>query len=127
MNDRQKRFCKYYIKTNDREASSLQAGYKKNAWQRLLKDEDINRYIKKLLKEDTINAKASSDEVIHCLTSIMRGDIGGDGIGEKQKEVYVREKLKAAELLGKAYSIFSGKQESQEEPIIIYGEDSIYE
>lgn len=67
---------------------------------------------------------AKSDEVMMCLSNIMRGD---DEIAEtSSKEITISEKLRAAELLGKAYSIFSTKPEVQKNStVIILGSDQI--
>lgn len=123
MNQKQKAFCDYYIQVNDVNLACKKVGYTKNTGERLLKKEEIKNYI----KDNTYNKNvAKSNEVIECLTKIMRGE--EESFDDKAKGVSVREKLKAAELLGKMYAIFSPKEEKTEDkPILIFGNDFIKE
>ena len=83
----------------------------------LLKREDIRKYIDEELERMHNERTASAQEVIEYLTSVMRGESESSvlaGCGDGCEEVIVkppdeREKLKAAELLGKRYGIFTEK------------------
>lgn len=124
MNNKQKLFCKYYIETQDIKVATKKCGYKESTGIKLLKDEKIKNYIEENIKNNKV---ANSDEIIECLTKIMRakGDSDDD---TSLKGISVRERLKAAELLGKIYSIFSPKQESnKDESVFIVGSDLIKE
>ena len=118
-------FCKYYLKTKDVKLASQNVGYTEQTGKKLLKNEKIKQYIENILQNKKI---AKSDEIIECLTKIMRGEDSENNNDNTLKGISVRERLKAAELLGKVYAIFSPKTENTEnEPIIILGNESIQE
>lgn len=140
MNERQKRFCQYYIELGNIAKASIKAGYSKNTGSKLMNKKEIKDYIDVQLKkmEDKRIAKAS--EVMKYLTSVMRGEINeevivleasGSGYSNARnvtKQSSVRERLRAAELLGKRYSIFSDKLNYEiNTPIFIAGEQKIKE
>lgn len=117
MNERQKKFCDYYLKYNSLDDALLYAGYKTNGANKILNNKNVKLYL------DTFKEKnediANTGEVMMCLTNIMRGK----GLEEK---ITIKEKIKAAELLGKVYSIFSNKVEQEtEENIFIIGSEAI--
>ena len=121
MNNKQKLFCKYYIETQDVKIATQKCGYKEKTGIKLLKDEKIKNYIESNIKESKV---AKSDEIIECLTKIMRGE----DFEQKTNSSYisVKERLKAAELLGKFYSIFSSKQNiDNDKAVFIIGSDLI--
>ncbi len=86
---------------------------------RLLRNAKVKAYIDKKIKEISDKKIAKAEEVMMYLTSIMRGEeteetLIGLGQGEQkitEIEVSSRERLKAAELLGRRYSIFTDKLE----------------
>lgn len=124
MNKKQLLFCKHYIETEDVKIATKKAGYKENSGYRLLKNEEIKNYIKNNINnknDENENKVAKSDEIIQCLTTIMRGE---ENDNVSLKGISVRERLKAAELLGKVYSIFSKKQDDEnDKPIFILGDN----
>ncbi len=66
---------------------------------------------------------ADAKEVIEYLSEVLRGEHINDNGSEKVNE---KDRLKAAELLGKRYGIFSEKKEVQKDvPIIISGEEKL--
>lgn len=75
----------------------------------------------------------SAEDVTYHLTSVMRGEKQMATIsnkdGEYDCEMYpkISERLKAAELLGKMFNIFSANRVLNIEPIIIRGEDELEE
>ena len=83
-------------------------------WNNLLKKEDIAEYINKRLEEIHNEKTADIQEVMEYLTSVMRGTseastlaMCGDGMQEViTKKPDERERLKAAELLGKRFGMF---------------------
>ena len=83
---------------------------------------------------------ASAEEVLQNLTAMMRGEIQedvvvvegeGDGVSSARvmkKQVSAKERIKAAELLGKRYRLFTDKVEVERVvPVMIVGEDSLEE
>lgn len=128
LTDKQKAFCDYYIETLNATESYKKAGYKVkndntaavNA-NRLLRNAKIKAYIDKRLKEIENDRIADAKEVMEYLTAVMRGEVEeevvvvestGDYTSEARKikkQVSVKERNKAAELLGKRYALFTDK------------------
>jgi phage terminase small subunit len=117
MNERQKAFGDYYIETLNA-AESYKRAYpscKRDATARtngskLLTKTDIQDYIKERMQSKESARVASQDEVLEFLTQVMRGEVK-DQLG---LETPVKERNRAAELLGKRYSIFADKQKPPE-------------
>ena len=123
LTDKQKAFCDYYIETLNATESYKKAGYKVkndntaavNA-NRLLRNAKIKSYIDKRLKEIENDRIADAKEVMEYLTAVMRGEeveevVGftEDGPEIAQKLPYVKDRVRAAELLGKRYALFTDK------------------
>ena len=127
MNRKHKKFCHEYIIDLNATKAAIRAGYsEKTAYsigQRLLKKVEIKNYINELLEEIKSQKTADAKEVMEYLTSVMRGKsisevIAVVGIGEGrssvtriQKHPDEKERLKAAELIGKRYGLFTEKVE----------------
>lgn len=121
MTEKQKLFCdEYLIDLNGTRAyrtvyktikNDNVAGVRAN---KLLKQKDIAEYINKRLEEIHNENTADIQEVMEYLTSVMRGkslssvlSLACDGYQEViEKEPDEKEKLKAAELLGKRFGMF---------------------
>lgn len=80
---------------------------------------DIKKYIDERLEELESGKIAKQEEVLRYLTSVMRGEQQEQvlrGMGEGYQEiddidVSAKERIKAAELLGKRYGIWTDKKE----------------
>lgn len=120
---KQKRFADEYIISGNAEEAAVIAGYSKkyargNAY-KLVANSGIKSYIEERLKELDNKAIAKQEEVLQYLTSVMRGEHEEEvlyGIGEgvqstRHIEVGAKDRLKAAELLGKRYRLFTDKVE----------------
>lgn len=121
---KQKRFCDYYLTTGNATESAILAGYSKNTAKEIgcenLTKPHLKEYIDERLEKMDNERIATAEEVLEYLTRVTRGE-------EKEKEaVYnpdtgkvevvdvtpaLRERTKAAELLGKRYGIFTDRQE----------------
>ena len=124
---KQQRFADEYIISGNATEAAIKAGYaKKAAYQQgaeNLKKPHIWEYIDKRLEEINDKSIAKQEEVLQYLTSVMRGTtqsavvvIEGDGDGVSSARLMdktpdEKEKLKAAELLGKRYGAFTEKVE----------------
>lgn len=124
---KQKRFCDEYIKTGNATEAAINAGYSRNYANaqsyKLLENVGIKNYIDERLKELEDTAIADAEEVLKYLTRIMRNEETeqvvvtenvGDYISEARvinKELSAKDKIKAAELLGKRYRLFVDKVE----------------
>ena len=91
---------------------------------RLLKIEEVKKYGADQMEEIHNEKTADAQEVIEYLTAVMRGksnaeEIVVEGIGDGCSEARAitkgpseKERLKAAELLGKRYALFTDKVET---------------
>lgn len=105
------KFAEEWLKTTNATQSAIKAGYSArtaySAGNRLLKKVDVKQYIDERLAEMQENSIADTNEVMQFLSSTMRGDIP-DQFG---LDPALNDRLKAAELLGKRYKLFTDKQE----------------
>lgn len=124
MTDKQRKFCdEYLIDANATRA--YKAAYPnikseeaaRVCASKLLTKANIKAYIDEKLEELSSSKIADAEEVMQFLTSVLRGEkteqipiLCGDGFQElTDKEVGAKERLKAAELLGKRYGLFTDK------------------
>ncbi|NRG43307.1 terminase small subunit [Bacillus sp. CRN 9] len=126
ITEKQKRFADEYIRTGNVSASYRVAypNVKKEnsasaAGSRLLKNVNVKSYIDKRLVELKKATIAEQDEILQFLTSVMRGEMTEQipvGIGEgaqqlEDKDTFLKDRVKAAELLGKRYIMWTDKQQ----------------
>lgn len=144
MTAKQKRFCDEYLIDLNATQAAIRAGYsKKTAYsignENLMKPE-LKKYIEERMAEKESQLIADQDEVLKYLTSVMRGEslseiVVIEGIGEgmsrasrMNKSPDEKERLKAAELLGKRYGLYTEKVEQQVDMdlniVVDYGDDS---
>ena len=135
---RQKKFCdEYRISCNATDAA-IRAGYSpKTAYsqgQRLLKNAEVKAYIAEQLEKLHSAKIADAQEVLEYLTAVMRGQhteqvlkLAGDGVQVVEDiDVSAKERLKAAELIGKRYALFSDKMDlGGAVPVVITGDDQL--
>lgn len=144
MTDKQKLFCDEYLIDLNATQAAIRAGYKKryahtNA-NKLLQNTTIKEYIAKRMEEKEKDLIASQDEVLKYLTSVLRGESQstelvvegqGDGYSEARtilKEPSEKDRLKAAELLGKRYGLYTDKVSADINiPVMFSGEDELEE
>ena len=104
-------FAEEWLKTTNATQSAIKAGYSErtaySAGNRLLKKVEVKQYIDERLAEMQESSIADTNEVMQFLSSTMRGDIP-DQFG---LDPALNDRLKAAELLGKRYKLFTDKQE----------------
>lgn len=143
MTDKQRKFCdEYLIDCNATRAYKVAYPNIKNdnvasaAGTRLLGNVKIKAYIDTKLEEMSSAKVASAEEVMKYLTSVMRGEhteqiplLIGEGIQKlADKDIGAKERLKAAELIGKRYGLFSDKVNFEGTlPVMIVGEDNLEE
>lgn len=143
LTEKQKAFCDYYI-----ESLNATESYKKaynctnettartNGAKNLQKP-SIKKYIDEQLKQMQSNRIADATEVLEYLTRIIRneeteeavltvntGDFTSE-VRKVQKEISAKDKIKAAELLGKRYGLYTEKIEADVNQVIFIGEDNL--
>lgn len=128
MKDRQRRFADEYLIDLNAEAAAVRAGYspryaRGNAY-KLVAKSGIKEYIEKRMAEKESELIADQNEVLRYLTAVMRGEstseeIIVEGIGDGcskarklEKTPSEKDRLKAAELIGKRYGLFTDKIET---------------
>ena len=127
LTEKQKAFCDYYIESlNATESYKRAYGCKNNGTARTegsknLAKPNIKNYIDKQLKQIESKRIAKAEEVLAFLSSSLRGEIDeevvvvegtGDGVSKTRivtKQLSAKDRIKAAELLGKRYSLFTEK------------------
>lgn len=143
MTDKQRKFCdEYLIDCNATRAYRVaypnvkSDGAVRACASKLLTKPNIKAYIDARLEEMSSAKVASAEEVMKYLTSVMRGEcteqiplLIGEGIQKlADKDIGAKERLKAAELIGKRYGLFSDKVNLEGTlPVMIVGEDNLEE
>lgn len=147
MTEKQKIFCDEYLK--DLNATrAYKAAYPKvkkdtvaaTNGGRMLRNAEVKNYIDTQLEILHNERTADVKEVMEYLTSVLRGEstgeeivteLVGDGMSEAravQKHPSEKDRLKAAELLGKRFGMFTEKQDvtvdAQLEITVDYGDDT---
>ena len=141
LNDKQRLFYKEYLVDSNATQAAKRAGYsEKTAYsqgQRLLKHVEGQNYLKELMAEKESALVADQDEVLAYLTSVLRGEseseeIVIENIGDftskartMKKAPSEKDRLKAAELLGKRYSLFKDNMKLDVTPVVIGGDDGL--
>lgn len=142
LTEKQKRFADYFIETGNGTEAAIKAGYSKKTarvigQENLLKPA-IKNYIDEKLEEMSSKRIASANEVMELLTSAARGELEeevvvvegeGDGCSMARtikKQIGAKDRIKAAELLGKRYRLWTDKVEVKGiVPVVIVGEDEL--
>jgi phage terminase small subunit len=144
MTAKQKRFCDEYLIDLNATQAAIRAGYAEkyahtNA-NKLLQNTTVKQFIDERMAEKESSLIADQDEVLRYLTSVLRGEsqsevvvVEGTGMGESearliQKAPDEKERLKAADLLGKRYGLYTEKIEQQMDMdlniVVDYGEEN---
>lgn len=127
MTPKQKRFCDEYLIDLNATQAAIRAGYSKNYANtnaaKLLQNTTIKKQIEKRMAEKEDKLIADQNEVLKYLTAVLRDSTDSEtvvveGQGEGYSEARIlrvkpseKDKLKAAELLGKRYGIYTEKVE----------------
>lgn len=145
LTEKQKAFCDYYIETLNATESYKRAypnvtkqRTAESAGNRLLSNVEVKKYIDDKLKEIQSNRIAKAEEVLEYLTKVIRdeereevvvtintGDFQSE-VRKVDKKLSAKDKIKAAELLGKRYRLFTEKVEANVDQVVIFeGEDEL--
>ena len=118
---KQKKFADEYIKTGNATQSAINAGYSKkyantNA-SKLLQNTTIKAYIDERMKKLEDEAIADQSEILKYLTRIIRDEereevlvnVGNFEQERQEIKISAKDKIRAAELLGKRYQLWTDK------------------
>lgn len=131
MNAKQKRFCDEYLIDCNATQAAIRAGYSpktaKQIGQENLTKPNLKKYIDEQLEQIHSEKTADAQEVLEYLTAVMRGEhteqvlkLIGEGVQTVTDiDVSARERLKAAELIGKRYGMFKDNVNVDLEPVVI--------
>lgn len=138
---KQRKFADYYIECGNATEAAIKAGYSKNS-ARFIAAENlakplIKEYIEQVMAIKDAERIANQDEILAFLTSVMRGEVmeqvpllNGDGYQklETLDATQPRDRIKAAELLGKRHAMWTEKQQVDGDMsvniVIDYGDDA---
>lgn len=125
LTEKQQRFCDEYLIDYNATQAAIRAGYSpktaKQIGQENLTKPDLKAYIDEQLERIRSEKTAEAQEVMEYLTAVMRGEseseiVVVEGCGEGCSEARrikkapdEKDRLKAAELLGKRYGLFTDK------------------
>lgn len=144
LTEKQKAFCDYYIESlNATESYKRAYGCNNDATARTegsknLAKPNIKNYIDERMKEIEDKRIAKAEEVLEYLTKVIRNEEKEEvvftvNVGDFQteikkvkKELSAKDKIKAAELLGKRYRLFTDKVEADVNQVVVFtGEDDL--
>lgn len=124
---KQQAFADFYIELGNATEAYLKAypNVKKEATarangSRLLTNANVSAYIDERMEQLKSERVADQQEILELLTSVLRGEataatLKGVGMGEQEVETdmppSMQERIKAAELLGKRFAMWTEKQQ----------------
>lgn len=133
---KQKKFADEYIISGNATESAIKAGYSKKTANRIgsenLSKLDIQNYIEERLKEIESDKIADQQEVLKYLSAVMRGEmteqtlksVGESGQVITEIDVGAKDRIKAAELLGKRYRLWTDKSEVEVTGAVVFSNES---
>ena len=138
MTPRQQKFCDEYLISGNATDAAIKAGYSRKTAKQTgsenLAKPDLRAYIDEQLAKIHSAKIADAEEVMKYLTSVMRGEhteqvlkLVGEGVQTVTDiDVSAKERLKAAELIGKRYGLFTDKVGLEGAvPVIVTGDDQL--
>lgn len=138
MTDRQIRFCESYLACGNAQQAARDAGYTTTKGHcgyasRVLQSSVVKAYLAKRFAEiEGKNGIASAEEVMEFLSAVMRGEeVDFYAAPKDGRVVYLRrpptlkERITAANMLGKRYALFTERISIEEAPKIVFSEVDI--
>lgn len=125
MTPKQRRFCDEYLTDCNATQAAIRAGYSPRTAYSIgeenLKKPELRRYLDSKLSDLSAARVADAEEILTYLTAVMRGEttaaelvteLTGNGVSKARlmaTKPTERERLKAAELLGKRFGLFTDR------------------
>ena len=138
---KQQRFCDEYLIDLNATQAAIRAGYSEKTAYSIgsenLGKPELKKYIEERMAEKEKSLIADQDEVLKYLTAVLRGESESEEIviestGDfsskartMMKAPSEKDKLKAAELLGKRYSLFKENVKLGVTPVVIGGDEGL--
>ena len=132
---KQKKFADEYIISGNAMKSAVEAGYSekyaKSQSHKLLENVGIKSYIDERLALESEKI-ADQQEVLKYLSAVMRGEmteqtlksVGESGQVITEIDVGAKDRIKAAELLGKRYRLWTDKSEVEVTGAVVFTNES---
>lgn len=132
---KQQAFADYYIELGNATQAAIKAGYSKRSARQIgeqnLSKHDIKTYIEIRMEELKSERVADQQEILEYLTSVLRGEQTEEilrGIGEGAQtiddiDVSAKDRIKAAEMLGKRYAMWTDKQQIEGNALVTFIDD----
>ena len=124
---KQKAFADFYIELGNATEAYIKAGYKASKREiaevegcKLLRNPKVETYLKDREKQIEDDSIAKAKEVLAFLSSSLRGEVVEEVVTTEtvdgmikpvilKKQISAKDRIKAAELLGKRYALFTEK------------------
>lgn len=139
MNNRQQLFCEEYLKDMNATQAAIRAGYsEKTAYsqgQRLLKNVEIKNRLKEIREKIQDENIATIKDIEEFLSLSLNGEMeeevisvvaeieGSSKVVKTKKQISLRDRIKAAELLGKRYGLWTDKVDLSSDLTLIFEDD----
>ena len=142
LTPKQKAFADYYIELGNATEAAIKAGYNEKtarfiASENLTKP-NIKNYIEEKMKQIESDRIAKAEEVLAFLSASLRGDVLEEVVSTEtdetggirpviiKKQISIKDRIKAAELLGKRYRMWTDKVEANVSQLVIFeGENEL--
>ena len=133
---KQKKFADEYIISGNATESAIKAGYSSKYANtnvsKLLQNTTIKSYIDERLAKLESEKIADQQEVLKYLSAVMRGEmteqtlksVGESGQVITEIDVGAKDRIKAAELLGKRYRLWTDKSEVEVTGAVVFRNES---
>ena len=133
---KQKKFADEYIISGNATESAIKAGYSSKYANtnvsKLLQNTTIKSYIDERLAQLESEKIADQQEVLKYLSAVMRGEmteqtlksVGESGQVITEIDVGAKDRIKAAELLGKRYRLWTDKSEVEVTGAVVFSNES---
>lgn len=133
---KQKKFADEYIISGNATESAIKAGYSSKYANtnvsKLLQNTTIKSYIDERLAQLESEKIADQQEVLKYLSAVMRGEmteqtlksVGESGQVITEIDVGAKDRIKAAELLGKRYRLWTDKSEVEVTGAVVFTNES---
>ena len=124
---KQKAFANYYIELGNATEAYIKAGYKASKREiaevegcKLLRNPKVEAYLEEREKQIENDRIAKAEEVLAFLSASLRGEVLEEVVSTEsidgmvkpvilKKQLSAKDRIKAAELLGKRYALFTEK------------------
>ena len=133
LTPKQKRFCDEYLIDLNATQAAIRAGYSEKTAKQIATENLSKPYLQEYIAERMASKEksliADQDEVLEFLTAVLRGTEKEEVVLPSglmmHKKTDTKDRLKAAELLGKRYGIYTDKIQADVVIPVFGGEEDL--